>query len=273
MPQKMVFRIGEFARLAGVNKKTLQYYDAQNIFKPDSIAQNGYRCYSSRQLYSFYMIRILRDMGLSLAEIREYLEARSPERFAALLRNQQSWLQQEIHRYERMKQIVQRQLQLLQMANGLDCEHVFEQELPEGSLVITQNVRFLDDAGQERVIQQHVSYCLEHGLNAGNAFGTMVAPKDFQAGHEDRISYYFTQTDRSLRYVEKELRHLRPAGRYAVTYFRGDYMETSEAYERLRAYFAIRGLQPAGYSYEESIIEDMSVPTPEDYITRIAIPI
>ncbi|SEH22396.1 MerR family DNA-binding transcriptional regulator [Selenomonas sp. KH1T6] len=58
MARRMTFHTGEFARITGVNKRTLHYYDQQGIFSPDSIEPNGYRAYSSRQFYPFYMIRM-----------------------------------------------------------------------------------------------------------------------------------------------------------------------------------------------------------------------
>ena len=274
MPQKMVFHTGEFARLVGVNKKTLHYYDAQGVFHPDSVAENGYRCYSSWQLYTFHMIRMLREMGLSLEEIREYLQARTPERFAELLRAQQIWLRNEIKRYERMSRIVGNQLELLHLAKGLVYDVVQEVELPAANLVITENVQGCSEEAETRVLQEHENYCLQHGLNEGWGFGAMVAPQFFlQTGQEGEVSCYFTVIRQSLRYVEKKRRHQRPGGRYIVTYMQGDYMDTSQAYHRLRVYLANHALQPAGYAYEESILEDMSTPDPAAYVTRIAIPV
>ena len=50
-------------------------------------------------------------------------------------------------------------------------------------------------------------------------------------------------------------------------------METSAGYALLRDYMAQQGWQPAGYSYEESLVEEMSTSDPDNFITRIAIPV
>ena len=65
MARHMTFHVGEFAQMTGVNKRTLHYYDSEGIFSPDSVESNGYRAYSSRQFYPFYMIRMFRDMNPS----------------------------------------------------------------------------------------------------------------------------------------------------------------------------------------------------------------
>ena len=62
-------------------------------------------------------------------------------------------------------------------------------------------------------------------------------------------------------------------GNRAVLYQRGDYMDTRASYAALRRFLAEQHLRPGEYSYEEYIIEDMCSDHPEDYITRIAVPV
>ena len=98
MARKLSFHTGEFAKIVGVNKRTLHYYDEEGIFRPAHVEPNGYRSYSFQQFYPFYMLRHFRSMGLDLAEIKEYMEHRSPARLDALLTEQQAWLTGEMER-------------------------------------------------------------------------------------------------------------------------------------------------------------------------------
>jgi DNA-binding transcriptional MerR regulator len=67
----MQYRIGEFARLAGVSIKTLRYYDAIGLLSPAATnARTLYRLYASRQLQDVATIRALKALGASLNEIR-----------------------------------------------------------------------------------------------------------------------------------------------------------------------------------------------------------
>jgi len=66
---------------------------------------------------------------------------------------------------------------------------------------------------------------------------------------------------------------LRRGGRFLVTYFAGDYMNTAASYARLRDYMQEHGLQPGDFAYEESLIEDMSTADSREFITRIAVPV
>lgn len=65
--------ISEFAKLAGTTRRTLIFYDQKDVFKPMKIEETGYRYYSYEQLYQIGFILGLRDIGLSVEEIKDYL--------------------------------------------------------------------------------------------------------------------------------------------------------------------------------------------------------
>ena len=278
MARHMTFHVGEFAKMTGVNKRTLHYYDAEGIFCPDSVEPNGYRSYSSRQFYPFYMVRMFRDMGLDLAEIKEYMQGRTPEKLAALLAGQEAWLKQEIKKLRRMEQIVANQRHILAQAKNVRLDKVEVLELPEQRLVLSANLRHLyEQENWEKVEAEfatHMREVIDGEMLTGYTFGAMVARRDFmEPGREQTVSFFYVPTDKNWRGLPKEHRCLRPAGRYVVTYFSGDYMNTTPSYVRLRSFMAEQGLSPGEFSYEESLIEDMSTADSQEFITRVAIPI
>jgi DNA-binding transcriptional MerR regulator len=64
--------IGEFSRLGGVSVRTLRYYDRIGLLCPAEVdSETGYRWYLPSQLPDLTKIIALRQLGLSLAEIRE----------------------------------------------------------------------------------------------------------------------------------------------------------------------------------------------------------
>ncbi|MFC6288968.1 MerR family transcriptional regulator [Levilactobacillus angrenensis] len=62
--------IQKFAQLAGTTRRTLIFYDEKDLFKPKTVAANGYRYYEYNQLYQLSFILELRQLGLSIAEIK-----------------------------------------------------------------------------------------------------------------------------------------------------------------------------------------------------------
>ncbi len=73
------FTAGELAQLTGISKQLLIYYDKNKIFSPAFTAENGYRYYSLNQYFILEILITLRKMGLSLQEIRDYINNRGIE--------------------------------------------------------------------------------------------------------------------------------------------------------------------------------------------------
>jgi DNA-binding transcriptional MerR regulator len=67
------YQIGEFAELGGVSAKALRFYDEIGLFRPDKVdPRTGYRYYLPRQLEDLATIVALKNLGVSLAQVREW---------------------------------------------------------------------------------------------------------------------------------------------------------------------------------------------------------
>ncbi len=66
------YQIGEFAELGGVSAKTLRFYDEIGVLRPASVdPRTGYRRYLPKQLEDLASIIALKNLGVSLAQVRE----------------------------------------------------------------------------------------------------------------------------------------------------------------------------------------------------------
>lgn len=74
-----MLKISEFAKLANTTRRTLIFYDEKGLFSPAKIAPNGYRYYEPDQLYQFELIAGLRNLGLSLEDIKKILSSNGQE--------------------------------------------------------------------------------------------------------------------------------------------------------------------------------------------------
>jgi DNA-binding transcriptional MerR regulator len=74
---KRTYRIAEFARLAGVTVRTLQYYDRIGLLKPSGSTEAGYRLYHPADLMQLQQILTLKWMGFTLREIKTMLASAS----------------------------------------------------------------------------------------------------------------------------------------------------------------------------------------------------
>ena len=61
--------IKEIEALSGMSRANIRYYEAEGFLSPER-RENGYRDYSQGDLETLKRIRLLRLLGLSLADIR-----------------------------------------------------------------------------------------------------------------------------------------------------------------------------------------------------------
>ncbi|MEY8531636.1 MerR family transcriptional regulator [Lactobacillus taiwanensis] len=79
MADAKLLSISEFAKLEGTTRRTLIFYDQKDIFKPLETRENGYHYYSYEQLYQIGFILGLRDLELSVEEVKDYLSDSSSD--------------------------------------------------------------------------------------------------------------------------------------------------------------------------------------------------
>lgn len=64
--------VNEVSKLTGVSRRTLQYYDDEEIVKTER-SNNNYRLYDERSLVQLWEVLIYKKMGFELKEIRRLM--------------------------------------------------------------------------------------------------------------------------------------------------------------------------------------------------------
>ena len=64
---------GELAKLASTTKRTILFYDEKGVLKPVKVNSSKYRFYLERQILDYQMILLLSTLGVSLGEMKQYL--------------------------------------------------------------------------------------------------------------------------------------------------------------------------------------------------------
>lgn len=77
-PDKDLLKIGEFARLANTNLRTLRYYEELDLLQPAGRSEGGFRFYRPADLNRVRMIHSMQELGLHLEQIHDILDTRSP---------------------------------------------------------------------------------------------------------------------------------------------------------------------------------------------------
>lgn len=261
---------GEFAKLCGTNKRTLFHYDEIGLFTPAFTDQRGYRYYSEQQCDVFSVITALKGIGMPLSQIKEYLNNRNPELFAELLSAQQQKVEKEMIRLNRIHQMIQTKMELVNKKKEVTLNCVKEEFCEEEYLIRSRLIQSSEHDIVLTSLYEHLSYCNTEQLNVGHPFGAMINKENLLSGHFDTYEYFFTKI---LSKSDSSYLHIKPAGKYAVTYLKGNYYQSECAYEMLLGYCREQNYQLGEYSYKEGIIDEVAEKNIDNYITKISIPI
>lgn len=71
---KELYRVQEFAKLAGVTVRALHHYDRLGLLRPQQRSEAGYRLYSVRDFGRLEQIVVLKFLGVPLKQVRGLLE-------------------------------------------------------------------------------------------------------------------------------------------------------------------------------------------------------
>ncbi|HYF62216.1 MAG TPA: MerR family transcriptional regulator [Herpetosiphonaceae bacterium] len=110
-----MFTVGDFARLAQVSKRLLRYYDEIGLFKPGQIDEwTGYRFYRAEQMSDLNRILALKELGLSLDQIRQTLgDAVSTAELQGMLMLKKAEIEQQLRAELRRIQHIESRLQAI----------------------------------------------------------------------------------------------------------------------------------------------------------------
>ena len=124
-----LLKIGEFAKFAQTNLRTLRYYEELGLLTPASRSQGGFRYYRRTDVNRLSMIRDLQSLGLQLERIRELMATREAlgdkrhffERVRGALREQDRLLEERIESLSGQRERIA--VALTKVGSCEACEH------------------------------------------------------------------------------------------------------------------------------------------------------
>ncbi len=102
---------GDLARATGCTLRTVRFYEEQGLLRPSVVSDGGHRRYTAGELERLRLITDLRELGLSIPDIRSALELRAgcesggqlAERFQQILLDHIRQAEERLGRLRRVK--------------------------------------------------------------------------------------------------------------------------------------------------------------------------
>src|SRR5215469_11186462 len=136
MHDRVMFSIGEFARLGTVSVRTLRHYDEIGLLRPARVdPQTGYRYYSASQLGQLNRIIVLKELGISLAQAKQLLTGVTPEELQGMLMLRRAQLEQELAAQQEQLLEVEARLRYIATEGAMPADAITVKKIPAMSVV------------------------------------------------------------------------------------------------------------------------------------------
>lgn len=266
---KKYFTTGEFAKLANVSKQTLIFYDKIGVFSPEYKNENNFRYYSLNQFDTLDTLISLREIGLSLDHIKEYLNNRSPEKALALLYKENESINKQIKNLQIINRKIENKIAFIK--EGVRERHnlnPYIMECEEEFLIIS-DVESHDPKVIMMSIIKFINYCKEKQfLNAGYPICAMVKKEDLNKNHFNNLSTIYFKVHNK---INDEKLFVKPKGIYACINHKGSYETTYKSYKKLLEFIKSNHYEVVGNAYENGVLECFSCSAEDEFLTQIAI--
>lgn len=242
---KKLFTTGEFADLCSVKKQTLFHYDDINLLKPEYKAENGYRYYSVQQAEIFMMIDTLKEIGMSLDEIKDFLQSDPPKNTIELLNEKEKMIEIKIQKMKMTQHMIQNHIKQIKEEMAVDLDQFTIEEMKEERLLLSENVLNFSMKEITKIIMSFMKHAKQKRFN--DKGGALIQQKQLETG--DYLNYsnlyvYDSPQDTAETFVKE-------AGIYVVGYHKDNYIKIDDTYEKMKEFMRRKGFRICGNSFEE----------------------
>lgn len=264
------FLIGELAKMFNISTDTLRHYDKKDLLKPEHDLENNYRYYDITGMFKLSRILFLKNLGISLDDIKDYMKNKNADRLFNMLKKKNDEIDLRVQQLTNLKNKINSKLDLFVYAKTkLDEIRVTNLEARKGIFLKTYG---LEDSAQVKEIFKKSDYFLKMSswLVEGQIY-TSIPKEDMVNGIFNQFRY-FIEIESTDKETDQRL-VLQPRGPYACLTVIGPYEDLQKHYRRLVDWIKTQGYDIVGDSIENNIVDNDYSDSSDEFITEIQIPI
>ncbi len=235
METKNLIIIGEMAKICGVTKKTLRYYDKINLLKPVFIdPESGYRYYTNEQVYHMVIIKTFKLRKYSLKEIRKLFNNWNINSLMDFYANKLDEIEEEIYYLEMRKNIMKKRIKLFENINELNTKKILTQPQTKITSFLKTPIIYLTQQGSFTTEKMHQCLSELHLISKKEkiSFNPPTLILYNKSGHFDEYDLAF-QVIPQTNLKNKPFYKYIPAGNYASITYKGALNNFKNCYQQL----------------------------------------
>lgn len=267
---KHIFLIGELSKLFNISTDTLRHYDRIDLLKPNYDEKNNYRYYSIRDFFKLSRILFLKNLDISLEEIKKYMLNKNTERLLCLLKKKDEEIESKINRLTNLKKKIETKLEMLENTKH-ELDQVKIKKIPERIGVFLDTHGMENEFGIKQAFRENERYLKTSSLLIEGQVYTSVPKENIEKEYFDKFIYFIEimSTDEE---VCKQLQTI-PEHEYACVTFLGPYRDMDKHYKELIEWIKKNGYRISGDSIEKNIVDYDFSDSEDEYVSEIQIPI
>jgi len=260
-----LFSVNDFAKFSRTSKDTLLYYDRIGLLSPVSRGENNYRYYSHGQLAIVNVIRTFQELGMSLSEIKELKDDRTPEDIFELYARLIEKINKKIEDWVGARKLLLTLRSSIRHVLDVNEGVITVQFLPAEAIILGDiNDYSRGRTDYDALFRFYYSMSEKHPeLNFNYPVWGFFSAERIKRGD-------WTWPDRFYFY-NPEGHDKRPAALYAIGYTRGGYGQCDELYKRIMAFIEKNGFEICGDAYEEYPLNEICVADHSNYLIRVMV--
>lgn len=247
---KEIISITEMAKLRNISTETLRHYDRIDLLKPVHVdPDTGYRYYSITQYEKIGTIRELKNLGMSLREIKEYLDNRNVESSRILLTEQKKKIDEQIDKLIRIRQEINAKIDFLDIVRTTDLndeiriKHFKARQYVYFNRTVSDDIELsYDSVSLERVLSKSKQ---SMPIFATNRYGGLVSRADILKNVKPLSAKMIILYDGEEDVDECNIIEA-PEGDYLCMFYVGNFWNREESIEKMLTYMKENDLVLAG---------------------------
>lgn len=266
MDNEILFTIKDFALLHNLNKRTLHYYDEIGLFSPIIKKENNYRYYSLNQSAELEYILALKELGMSIAEIKNYLSNPNNTNLINITNKKIEELDQRLNYFINLKDYLKIEKDAINISNKIKDGGIEIQELSEEFLYCTPISHNSDEIKDMSIVMEHLKKVWSITYFKVGC-GSYINLEKIENNNFEKYDGLFSIINNVA--LEKNIIK-REQGTYLCAYNIGSWDKIPKLYKKMLKYAKEKKLILSGNAYEIGI-NRLSNLTRENYITKIVI--
>ncbi|MCL1996330.1 MAG: GyrI-like domain-containing protein [Defluviitaleaceae bacterium] len=266
---KKLYSIGDAAKISKITKKALRFYDELDIIRPDKIFDNRYRYYTIETLLMIPVLKYFKQMGFTLAEIRNFIHDSNLSKMRALFLKKIATLEEEKREWHKRYTSVVDWTNLIEEAQMVLENNATEVSVKfkEGSSYFYMKQPFKQNT-VEAIINMEFTNEIENNCNAITGPVIIKYPS-----HKDRTQgdcETMTVIQKTIFPQEKSMMTF-DGGMYLCCYHIGSYDDIASTYKKMIEWSNTHRYKCSDECFERYVVDYWTTKNPDCFVTEIMI--